>query len=444
MYKQSKSSNWGKHPIVNSKITRPQNFDALVAATQKESRFTAKGNSRSYGDAGLSPTMINSLKLKQILSFDEASRLIEVESGLLISELHSFTIGKGYFVPVTPGTQFVSIGGALAADVHGKNHHEEGSFSRHVEEFTLMSDEGPLVCSRNNNAALFWVSIGGMGISGFIYSVKLKLKAIESSYIKENRLHASGLEELMGLFEENKNELYSVAWLDSMSSGNDLGRAVLMLGDHAKSTDLGSSMIKRPLNNPNGITLTVPFNMPSFTLNKWSVSMFNSLYYNTHGSRANAIIPYKPFFYPLDMVLHWNRIYGPNGFTQYQLVVPKESALKAITEVLKTVHDFNEGSFLTTFKLFGKGEVNAPFSFPMEGYTMAMDFRINKNVLNMIEMLDQIVLNYGGRLYLAKDFRMSKNVFERGYDTEQINKLILQSGVGESNMSDQLKRILGR
>ena len=348
--------------------------------------------------------------MNHFVDFDEASGELRCDAGISLDDILQIFVPKGWFLHVTPGTKFVSIGGAIAADVHGKNHHFDGCFSEFVKSITLVINDQEIVCDREQNADLFHATCGGMGLTGTIIEATIQLKPITSAYIDQKTLKAKNLATVLEMFEQYQDYTYSVAWIDCLSTGENLGRSLLMLGEHAKHGEL------KPHSNGK---LTMPCNMPSFCLNQYSVQAFNALYYNRiTKDEINDTVHYQPFFYPLDGINNWNRMYGKNGFTQYQFVIPKDAGLEGLTEILNTIAESKQGSFLSVLKVFGKGNNNL-LSFPMEGYTLALDFKINKKLFALLNQLDQIVQRYNGRLYLVKDARMSEQMFKSGYPNWQ-------------------------
>ena len=314
---------------------------------------------------------------------------------------------KGWFLPVVPGTRFVCVGGAIASDIHGKNHHRDGCFSEFVDSLDLMLADGTTVsCSRTENGDLFHATCGGMGLTGMILSARLRLLAIKSASLEQTTVVAPSLNAVMDAFESHQNAHYSVAWLDCMAGGRDTGRSLLYLGEHSEQGRL------IPHGEPR---LSVPFSTPGMLLNTMTMGAFNRLYF-AMGQRGKAVrqLHYGPFFFPLDGISHWNRLYGGRGFLQYQFVVPTEGARAAITAVLGKVQAQGKGSFLSVLKKMGKANQNL-LSFPMDGYTLTLDFKFQRSLMPLLDELDAIVLDHGGRLYLAKDARMSKKVFRASY-----------------------------
>jgi FAD/FMN-containing dehydrogenase len=407
-------ANWGNYPVMESNEESFSFPDQLNRLLDEETAFIPRGNGRCYGDASLARRTISTLKFDKILSFDTVSGVFECQSGLILDQILEVIVPKGWFLPVTPGTKFITVGGAVASDVHGKNHHVDGSFSNHILEMDLVLDSKELLtCSPREKADLFEATCGGMGLTGVITRVKFQLKKIETSFIRQKQIKAGNLEELIRLFDEYQHYTYSVAWIDCLKKGAQFGRSILMLGEHAQLTDLDARQQKNPLQNPKKKQINFPFNLPSWVLNGFTVKAFNYLFYTKNFKKEiNNVIAYEPFFYPLDAILHWNRGYGKNGFVQYQFVLPLE-AKQGLIEILNRISDKGLGSFLAVLKVFGKQE--SLISFPKEGYTLALDFPVKTGLLEFLDELDQVVLRYGGRLYMSKDARMKPEVLERGY-----------------------------
>ena len=408
-------TNWGNYPVMESEEGSFRTIGELKSLLRTDKAVIARGNGRCYGDASLSEVTVNTLKYDKITAFDTETGVITCQSGVTLDQLLDVIVPTGWFLPVTPGTKFVTIGGMVASDVHGKNHHVDGAFSRHVLELDLLTGSGEIVtCSKTHLPELLEATCGGMGLTGIILSVRFQLKAIETSYINQHRVKADNLEELLELFERHKDVTYSVAWIDCLQKGKGFGRSILLMGEHAKVAELSERhRAEDPLALPKKRSIRFPFNLPSWVLNTFTVRAFNWIYYNKalHKDK-HSIIPYETFFYPLDSVLHWNRGYGKNGFVQYQFVIPIENR-EGLIDILKRISDKGWGSFLAVLKVFGEQE--GGIQFPMEGYTLALDFPVRDGLFPFLEELDQIVLSYGGRIYLSKDARMSADTYRSGY-----------------------------
>jgi decaprenylphospho-beta-D-ribofuranose 2-oxidase len=407
-------ANWGNYPVVEANeesFAFPEQLRKLLSSGEN---FIPRGNGRCYGDASLAGTTISTLKFDKILSFDPLKGSFECQSGLILDQILEVIVPAGWFLPVTPGTKFITVGGAVASDVHGKNHHIDGSFSNHISDMEIVLASGESVgCSPENNCDLFEATCGGMGLTGIISRVKFRLKKIETSFIRQKQIKAGNLEELIRLFDEYKHYTYSVAWIDCLKKGAGFGRSILMLGEHAVLDDLNENQKNYPLLLPKKKQINFPFNLPSWVLNAFTVKAFNFLFYAKNFKKEmNQLIGYEPFFYPLDAILHWNRGYGKKGFVQYQFVLPLE-AKRGLVEILNRISDKGLGSFLAVLKVFGKQE--SMISFPREGYTLALDFPVKAGLLEFLDELDQVVLRYGGRLYMSKDARMKPEILRLGY-----------------------------
>jgi len=416
-----KLTSWGNHPVVDdATLIKPFSpDDAQKKAQSQGKQFIGRGLGRAYGDSALNKCVMQSGHLNRMLAFDEDTGVLAAESGVSLAEILDVFVPRGWFLPVTPGTKFVSLGGAVASDVHGKNHHVDASFCEHVLWLDLWSPAlGVVRCSPQEHEDLFWATAGGMGLTGFILRVAIKLVRIPSAFIKQDLIKAGSLDHIMETFEEYEDKLpFSVAWIDCLKAGKAQGRSIFMGGRFAEPDELPKKYQKDPLKLPRKLKLDVPFNFPSFALNTYSVKLFNALYYGkARKGLTQNVVDYDTFFYPLDAILNWNRIYGTNGFTQYQFVIPKDDAEKGLRRILTEISDSGQGSFLTVLKLFGRQPVHPNnISFPMQGYTLALDFKINKSLFPLLDRLDALVMEYGGHNYLPKDCRLSKQTFRRGY-----------------------------
>jgi FAD/FMN-containing dehydrogenase len=393
-----------------------------------------RGLARSYGDSSLAPLVIETDRLDHFLDFDEQTGLLRCGAGVSLAEILEVFVPRGWFLPVTPGTKFVTVGGAIASDVHGKNHHLEGTFCDHVTRMRVATPATGIVeCSRDDHHPLFLGTCGGMGLTGIIVDATFRLRPIASAYIDSTTLRASNLTEALDLFLEHDKTTYSVAWIDCLARGRSLGRSLLTIGEHATSGDL---VAKGPR------SLAVPVDLPGQLLNRFTVQGFNSLYYRrVREARTEQVVHYEPFFYPLDFVHQWNRIYGRGGFTQYQFVVPRVGGVDALTEVLDRISASRRASFLAVLKSFGPANDNY-LSFPMEGYTLALDFKIEPGLFDLLDTLDEVVLEAGGRLYLTKDVRMSAETFRRSYPRwPEMEALRRQYGADQVFNSRQSQRL---
>lgn len=410
-----KIANWGQYPLIEADELFFRDVEEAAGILHDKSKLIARGNGRCYGDASLADTVVSTLKYNKIISFDKEAGVLDCQAGLTLDEILEVIVPHGWFLPVTPGTKFITVGGAVASDVHGKNHHKEGSFCHHVESLKLLDAQGKrVVCSPQQEPVLFESTCGGMGLTGIITQVRFRLKPIKSAYIRQTQYKAANLEEVFRLIEEHKEATYSVAWIDCLQKGNDLGRSILMVGEHAEVHELPEKLQVDPFNLPAKKRLAVPFNFPSFTLNTFSVKAFNFAFYHKLRQQVlTNITDYDTYFYPLDFVHAWNRIYGKKGFVQYQFVLPMSTSYEGLVTILQKISDKGFGSFLAVLKLFGPQE--SVISFPMEGYTLALDFPVRDDLFPFLDELDEIVHALGGRIYLSKDARMKPEMFLKGY-----------------------------
>jgi FAD/FMN-containing dehydrogenase len=394
---------WGLFPKIKNKAISLTNLD-LVKKFSKSKSVIPYGNGRSYGDSALNPNIIYCRPKNELIEFNKENGFIHCEAGILLSEIIEETIPYGWFLHTTPGTKFITLGGAIASDIHGKNHHSYGCFSECILEFNLLI--GDKIYNVKRGDKLFLSTCGGMGLTGVILDVKFNLKKISSSNINQILVCTKNLTETFDAFEKYSKYTYSVAWIDCLSSGKNLGRSVINIGEFANDKIYSLSKKNK---------INIPFYFPSFILNHYTVKIFNFLYYNLNSiNKRKSKVSYDTFFYPLDSILNWNRIYGSNGFTQYQFIFPKRTSFEAIKLILNKISKTRMGSFLAVLKLYGKSNSNY-LSFPMEGYSLAIDFKISKNLFPFLDELDKIVVKYSGRIYLSKDSRMKTDVFEKGY-----------------------------
>ena len=425
-------NSWGMYPQIKSKKFTFNTKDNLRNILEENSTFIPFGNGRSYGDSALAENIIYSKPYSYFLDFDEEKGILHCQSGVMLSEIIEAFVPRGWFLKVTPGTKLITIGGAIASDVHGKNHHIEGCFSSCVEEINLMLPNGEIKNVKKDDE-LFLATCGGMGLTGVILDAKISLKKINSKYINQTTIKTKNLKETFEAFEKYSHMPYSVAWIDCLASGEDIGKCLLMVGDFA---DDGKLDFKEKMK------INIPFNFPSFALNSLSVKAFNWLYYKkAPDGESKQKVDIDTFFYPLDAINNWNRIYGKGGFTQYQFILPKEKSYDGLKEILEKISNSKKGSFLAVLKLYGEENQNY-LSFPMKGYSLALDFKIEKGIFELLNSLDEIVLKYGGRIYLTKDVRVSKETFEKGYpNIEKFRELRKKYAMSEKFVSLQSKRV---
>lgn len=412
-----KLSGWGRYPVMEARVHAPRSIEALRDAVRTAPAMIARGNGRAYGDSAIcSAATLETRHLNRMLAFDPETGQLIAEPGVLLGDIIDAFLPRGWFPWVTPGTKFVSLGGAIAADVHGKNHHKEGSFRSCVDWIEVMDATGAITCcSPTDNQLLFEHTLGGMGLTGVITAAAIRLRPVKTAWIRQTTHPAPNLKAAMDVFEAHQDATYSVAWIDCLAKGDDLGRSLVMLGEHAELGDLPGDRRQSPFATPKKNKRKVPFDVPTFTLNPLTVRAFNRLYYWAGARKTGLqVVDWDTYFYPLDAILEWNRIYGRNGFAQFQCVLPLEASEAGLSALLDAISTAGAGSFLAVLKRFGAQD--SVFSFPMEGYTLALDFPVHAKTLRLLSELDRITLDHGGRFYLAKDSRMSAATFAASDD----------------------------
>lgn len=407
---------WGRYPRIKHTQVMPIYWRSDVPDLASSGRHVLPhAYGRSYGDSCLNEdgVALDVSHLNRFISFNEETGLLCCEAGVSLAEILAIMVPRGWFLPVTPGTKFISVGGAIANDIHGKNHHAGGTFGCHVTSLRLLRSDGQrLICSPTENPELFQATIGGLGLTGLILWAEFKLKRIVNPYIDAEHIRFSSLAEFFVISaESDKNFAYTVSWVDLLVGGEALCRGIFTRGNHNQSPELAH----RPL--PKRLPLVVPFNFPQFVLNTLTVKSFNELYYHKQFlKRVGRIESYDPFFYPLDSIRDWYRMYGRRGFLQYQFVVPFAGGQKALRDIIGRIRRSGAGSFLTVLKEFGTITSPGMLSFPRPGMTLALDFAYaGEKTLRLLEELDSIVRAYDGAVYPAKDARMSAESFQQFY-----------------------------
>lgn len=412
----SRVQSWGRYPDLPQDAHAIAWRDAACAVWHEASQFDgttlAFGNGRSYGDSCLaaSDQVIHTLPLDRFISVDWKTGVIRSEPGVTLEQILDLAIPRGWMLPVTPGTKYATLGGAIANDVHGKNHHVRGTFGRHVRRFGLSrSDGSDFECSPETHPEWFAATIGGLGLTGLITWAEIQLMPIQSSLIDVTSIRFENLDEFFALSDRlDPLHEYSVAWVDCQSSGTALGRGIFMVGDHARSGPLEVDRRKKR---------RVPFTLPVPVFNRLTLRAFNELYYRRQPvGEVCSTVSYDAYFYPLDSLLEWNRIYGRAGFQQYQCVVPQDGARDAVRAILDAIGKSGTGSFLAVLKRCGDIPSPGLLSFPLEGTSLALDFP-QRTALNerLFEDLDAIVREARGRIYPAKDAHMSGADFRTAY-----------------------------
>ncbi len=452
-------SGWGRYPRTEARVSMPTDLDELRKLLDGGLRGAciARGSGLSYGDSALAPEIISSRDLGHRCELDRTSGVLRCSAGLRLREVLREVVPQGWFLPVLPGTGEVSVGGAVAADVHGKNHHRDGSFCEHARELTLVLASGEVVrcgpgrerssaqaesaasgkaagqtlspggeassCGDSENASsqnsrqasgangdfgadLFRATCGGMGLTGIVLEAELQLAPITSARMASESLPAANLAQCFELLEEHEQSHYSVAWLDCLARGPRMGRGTVYLAEHEAHGELRYRQRR---------SVAVPFATPASLLNRPGLALFNATYFHWQKLRTGRSSQgIDSYFFPLDGIGNWNLLYGGAGFLQYQFVLPDAAARQGIAEVLRRASAAGKGSFLSVLKKMGPANGNL-LSFPTSGYTLALDFKREASLFPLLEELDSIVLDHGGCIYLAKDARMSETVFQQSY-----------------------------
>lgn len=405
---------WGNFPTSDSYLSYPRNTDDWKSLV-REKDFIARGLGRSYGDQATNQNknIGISTAMHCFLAWDEATGILECEAGTSLDEIITHFAPRGWLPMICPGTKFVTIGGAIANDIHGKAHHADGSFINCVDSFTiLLANESIVTASRTEYPDLFTANFGGLGLLGIILTAKIRLRKVETTYFKQKSVKVNNLSEMLEAVEKYQGYSYSVAWIDPLAKGRKLGSGVLTVGNAATLEELPDSLKKEPLKVHKMSKLTVPFFLPAFALNNFTVRILNRLIAFVQNS-PKEFVHYEKFFFPLDMINLWNRGYGKRGFIQYQFVIPEENGAATLAHILEMIASSGCTPFLNVFKKMGEGQ--GILSFPFKGYTLAIDFPVTKRLKAFTQQLDEVVLKAGGRLYLGKDAMLDKEMFRKMY-----------------------------
>jgi len=402
---------WGRYPSLNSDLIPLYWTTDFPPKELPATKILPVGAGRSYGDVCLldQGTLFPTRGMDKLLHFDPETGVLRCEAGVTLAEILDFAVPRGFFLPVTPGTKYVTVGGAIANDIHGKNHHVAGTFGHHVPQFELIrSDGNRILCSESANPDWYSATIGGMGLTGLISWAEVRLRPIVSRLMDYRGEKFLGIDEFFTL-AQNATAEYTVAWIDCVSTGKNFARGIFMQGDHAKEPGA--------LKNSAEPWLTFPIDLPAFALNQVTMAAFNTAYYHKQFAKVKATrVDYEPFFYPLDSVLHWNRMYGKNGLLQFQNVLPHASGREGMVEILKAITRSGLASFLAVIKFFGDIPSRGMMSFPQPGVMLALDFPIRPEVsFELVDTLGRITLEHGGRMYSAKDARMTAAQYQASY-----------------------------
>jgi decaprenylphospho-beta-D-ribofuranose 2-oxidase len=399
---------WGRYGEYKIKLYKPKNIN-LIKKKLKSSlldTFICRGLGRSYGDSSLNSKIIDLTNIKKKFQISKKKKEVVCSSNLSIKELLPILLKENFFLKVTPGTQYVTIGGAIASDIHGKNHHNDGSFCDYLNEIEILLADGKIIkCSKTKNKKLFLSTCGGMGLTGIILSAKVQLLKIPSSFIKETIIKSNSLKETINYFKKYNHKKYIVSWIDSSEKKNNLGRGIIYIGEH---TRLNKEYFLKHR------SLNLSFNFPNFFINNFILKMLNKIFYFKNSKFKEQIVDIKKYFYPLDNIRNWNKVYGKKGFVQIQILVSNKNLIKNLTKILLFFQQKNQVSFVSTLKKMGKKNKNL-LSFPAEGYTITFDIKANKNLKIFYQELEEILIKMNAKIYLTKDALMSKKYFEKTY-----------------------------
>lgn len=405
---------WGLYPKIEPKEIKKllwrNQFDIFNSST----KVLPYGLGRSYGDVCLSKngTLLDTIELNHFILFDKEKGILKCESGVTLNQILNLIIPNGWILPVTPGTKYITLGGAIANDVHGKNHHKSGSFGHYVNNLEILRSDGKTYfCSKDANPELFRATIGGLGLTGLILTAEIQLKKISSEYLFLETIKFKSVEEFFAINEESEtNYEYTVAWVDVTNGGSNQMRGIYQRASHIEFSQKNTQSEFRSKK------ITVPFVLPFSLINKFSIYIFNALYYSKQfEKKLEQLIHYDNFFYPLDGVNNWNYLYGKNGFLQYQFVIPRENCYKNFIKIINEFKKNGLASFLTVLKTFGDFPKAGLLSFPFDGLTLAIDFPIHRNIFEILDKIDKMILDFGGALYPAKDSRMKPYVFQKAF-----------------------------
>lgn len=448
--RQISLSGWAGRPVARTSVFRPEHTGEAQGALQRAAilgHVIARGRGTAYGDVAINDggAVLATGRLRRFLGFDDASGLLTCEAGVTIREVIEFGLPRGFFPAVTPGTWKSTIGGCLACDVHGKNHHRVGSFAQHVVAFRLLRGDGAVVtCRPDRDPSLFWATAGGLGLTGVILDLTLRLRRVETSAVRVRFRKLTDLDATFAALAEEADEPYSVAWLDVLTRGHRLGRSVLMLGDHANVADLPPAWRERPLSLPPTRALRIPFAPPQALLSSTTLRLFNTFYYRHFPDHGEPVLQgLRPYFFPLEAIDNFNRLYGRRGFVEYQIVLPARTAASVSRELLESLSSNGYGSFLAVVKRLGPGNP-APMSFPEEGYTVAVDIPVRDDrLLQVLRAFDERVAASGGRVYLVKDSRLDPRFVDAMYPMRREWALLLDELDPDRTLSSGLSMRLG-
>ncbi len=442
-------SGWGRSPVEECHVYRPEKRrNALPLVTShREHTWIPRGLGRSYGDAAINSGggVLDYSRLNRMIAFDPETGILECEAGVSLAEILETFVPRGYFLSVLPGTKFVTVGGAIANDVHGKNHHRDGTFGHFVESFELLTPMGELMtCSQEQNSDVFWATVGGVGLTGLIVTARIRLQRVESAYVLVDYLRARNIDDALDeIAASDERYQYSVAWVDCLSKGAALGRSVLMRGNHASRAAAPGS---DPFHVRGQRQKAIPFDFPRIVLNPWSIKAFNAVFYgNPKHTRLGQAVDYNSYFCPLDSIHHWNRMYGKRGFAQYQVTFPLDQR-RGLIGLLEKISQSSCASFLAVLKRLGPGNPGL-LSYPCDGYTITFDIPMRRDLRSLLHGFDRHVLDCGGRLYCAKDAMALPETFAAMYprldEFRQIKARLDPDNLLSSNLARRLAIVDG-
>ena len=406
---------WGKYGNYETKLYKPKTINTIIKQLKNTTKDTyiCRGLGRSYGDSSINGKIINLSNIQKKFKISKKRNEIECTSNFSIKELLPVLLKENYFLNVTSGTQYVTIGGAIASDIHGKNHHKDGSFCDYVSEIKILLANGKIIkCSKIKNPKLFFSTCGGMGLTGIILSAKIKLLNVQSNFIKETIIKSTSLVETLGYFKKYNNKKYLVSWIDTSAINKNLGRGIIYIGEHIKKKN--KNYIKQNY-------LKIPFNFPNFFLNNFILKLLSKIYFIKSLNFKEHIVDIKKYFYPLDNIDNWNKLYGKKGFVQIQILISNKNLVNNLKKIILFFQKKKQVSFVSTLKKMGKKNKNL-LSFPDDGYTITYDIKNNPNLIFFYKELEKILIKMNAKIYLTKDALMSKEYFKKTYPN--INKFI--------------------